>query len=188
MPTAQAAYESSVGRAVRFFADGRAVAMLASFLHYMYSSSTRRARRTMVRRVSTFWAFLLTSTFYIWQFTSKLPDFLQPYSSSHSLHSEVQSATCTHCSARACGRVESRVSTFETSKSYLRDLKVIPPRLSHEYFAMNPLWNSPIRVITPSISFSGGRKVVRKCHVPCFWPKPEPGTTTIPVASRSARA
>ena len=58
----------------------------------------------------------------------------------------------------------------------------------YAYLAMNALWNLPIRSTTASISSSGGRNVVRKCHVPATWPKPEPGTTTMPVSSRSASA
>ena len=50
--------------------------------------------------------------------------------------------------------------------------------------ARNSPWNFAIRSPTRPIWSSGGRKVVWKCHVPAFWPKPEPGTTTMPVFSR----
>ena len=39
-----------------------------------------------------------------------------------------------------------------------------------------------------TVAGSGGRNVVRKCHVPSFCPKPEPGTITIPVSSSVASA
>ena len=42
-------------------------------------------------------------------------------------------------------------------------------------------WKPARRLVTAVIWSSGGRKVVRKCQVPFFWPKPEPGTTTRPV-------
>ena len=56
--------------------------------------------------------------------------------------------------------------------------------LNYACLARNSPWNFAIRSPTRSIWSSGGRKVVRKCHVPAFWPKPEPGTTTMPVFSR----
>ena len=40
------------------------------------------------------------------------------------------------------------------------------PRCSYEYFAMNSLWKAARRRITSSSWSSGGRNVVRKCHVP----------------------
>ena len=52
---------------------------------------------------------------------------------------------------------------------------------------VNAAWNSPSFRTTVSISSSGGRMVVRKCQVPGSCPKPEPGTTQMPVSSRSAR-
>jgi len=58
----------------------------------------------------------------------------------------------------------------------------------HAYLAMKSLWNVAIRPATASISSSGGKNVVRKCHVSFFWPNPEPGTTTMPVASSRASA
>ena len=45
----------------------------------------------------------------------------------------------------------------------------------------NSLTNSPI-------FSSGGRMVVRRWKVPSSWPKPEPGTVTMPVASSSCGA
>ena len=48
-------------------------------------------------------------------------------------------------------------------------------------------WKPARRSVTASIWSSCGRKVVRKCHVPSSCPKPEPGTTQIPVASSSSR-
>ena len=39
---------------------------------------------------------------------------------------------------------------------------------SFAYLSMKLLWNADSRSITPSISSSGGRNVVRKCHVPSF--------------------
>jgi len=56
------------------------------------------------------------------------------------------------------------------------------------YLAKKSLWKAAIRATTASISSSGGKKVVRKCHVPSFWPNPDPGTTTIPVSSSNASA
>ena len=56
------------------------------------------------------------------------------------------------------------------------------------YLAMKSAWKVAIWAMTVSMSPSGGRKVVRKCHVSFFCRKPEPGTTTMPVVSRSARA
>jgi hypothetical protein len=46
--------------------------------------------------------------------------------------------------------------------------------------SINSLWNL---TILPVHSVPGARKVVRKCSVPSFWPKPDPGTTHTPVAS-----
>eukprot|EP01139_Manchomonas_bermudensis_P001270 Amastigsp_a1627_136.p3 type:complete len:106 gc:universal Amastigsp_a1627_136:1586-1269(-) len=52
---------------------------------------------------------------------------------------------------------------------------------------MKSAWKAAMRSTTDSIFDSGGRNVVRKCHVPSAWPKPEPGTTQTPVFSRSSR-
>jgi len=38
----------------------------------------------------------------------------------------------------------------------------------YAYLAINPWWKSVMRATTDDISSSGGRKVVRKCHVPSF--------------------
>jgi len=54
----------------------------------------------------------------------------------------------------------------------------LPPSLYFRYLSKNSLWNFPSRSITPSIFSSGGRNVVRKCHVPstCDQKKREGGT------------
>jgi hypothetical protein len=48
---------------------------------------------------------------------------------------------------------------------------------AHLYLAMNLAWKAAIFSHTALILSSGGRKVVLKCHVPSFCPKPLPGTT-----------
>lgn len=54
----------------------------------------------------------------------------------------------------------------------------------YENSFMKPAWKSVIR---PTHSVPGARKVVRKCRVPSFWPKPLPGTMQMPVASSRRR-
>ena len=66
--------------------------------------------------------------------------------------------------------------------------RVLPSLGDQAYCCMNAAWKALMRAMTVSMSLSGGRNVVRKCHVSFFCPKPEPGTTTIPVASSNASA
>ena len=47
--------------------------------------------------------------------------------------------------------------------------------------SINPSWNARI---LPTHSVPGAKNVVRKCNVPSLCPKPDPGTTQTPVASR----
>lgn len=53
----------------------------------------------------------------------------------------------------------------------------------YEYSLRNLRWNSLSRPSISMIMDSGGRMVVLKWKVPGLWPKPEPGTTQMPVAS-----
>ena len=48
---------------------------------------------------------------------------------------------------------------------------------------MKAEWKVSTRFMTPESFSSGGRKVVRKCHVPSFCPNPLPGTTTFAVGA-----
>lgn len=52
------------------------------------------------------------------------------------------------------------------------------------YFSMNPSWNFEI---LDTQSVPGAKNVVLKCNVLGFCPNPLPGTTQIPVPSRSSR-
>ncbi|PNH12190.1 hypothetical protein TSOC_000888 [Tetrabaena socialis] len=53
------------------------------------------------------------------------------------------------------------------------------------YFARKAVWKAASAATTSTMSSSEGRKVVRKWKVPSAWPKPLPGTTTMPVVPLS---
>ena len=53
-------------------------------------------------------------------------------------------------------------------------------QLIYRYLSINSWWNL---MMLPTHSVPGARNVVRKCSVPSFCPKPEPGTTHTPVLS-----
>ena len=95
--------------------------------------------------------------------------------------------TAIHTSSAVCAHVDlPRASRRGDARRSGKRSPHVP--FLYAYLPMKSAWKAVIRSTTSVISDSGGRKVVRKCHVPSFCPKPLPGTTTIPVASSSARA
>jgi len=90
------------------------------------------------------------------------------------------------CNAMRCFRLINHWYPIHPSFCNLTNAVPAPVPISRfkkraqRYSLIKSLWNL---TMLPTHSVPGARKVVRKCRVPSFWPKPEPGTTHTPVAS-----